>query len=94
MIHIWSVDTSAAHGRFTSRAWEENFSSSHAGSLTMKKSSSLFCGEQAREPKVRCSCAETHRILSGSSAAPPNQMIASQYGPTEAGIPSVKAPRR
>ena len=47
MIHIWSVDTRAAQGRLTCRAALENFSSSHVGSLTMKKSRSLFCEGEA-----------------------------------------------
>ena len=43
VIHIWSVETSAAQGLRTCFASEEYFSSSHAGSLMMKKSRSLFC---------------------------------------------------
>lgn len=54
VIHIWSVETRAAHGRRTCFASEENFSSSHAGSLTMKKSRSLFCSHMKDLLQVGC----------------------------------------
>lgn len=66
VIHIWSVDTRAAQGLRTCFASEEYFSSSHAGSLMMKKSRSLFCTGIAAG--VRCA-APAHALICRDSAA-------------------------